>query len=78
MKNKGNYSAVGNLLNKQKQRSLVLPFLAGNFFHFAIYVSFGNELVEAYFHRSSLTVMLLHSQGFWLCYTRLDSSQSLH
>ena len=43
-------------------------FLGGNFFHFAIYVSFGNEFVEAYIFRSSLTVMLLCSHGFCLCY----------
>ena len=32
------------------------------------YMFFGNEFVEAYISRSSLTVMLLHSQGFCLCY----------
>ena len=43
-------------------------FLAGNFYHFAIHVSFENEVVEAYVHRSSVTVALLGSQGFCLCY----------
>ena len=44
--------------------------MAGNFFDFAIYVSFENEVVEAYVHRSSLTVMLLCCQGF--VFVRLD------
>ena len=43
-------------------------FLAGSFYHFVIYVSFENEVVEAYIHKSSLTVTLLSSQGFCLCY----------
>ena len=46
-----------------------------------IYVFFGNDAVEAYIYRSSLTVMLLHSQGFCLCSQvtlDLTLSHSLH
>ena len=35
---------------------------------FAIYVSFGNEAAEAFVYRSSLTVTLIRSQEFCLCY----------
>ena len=42
---------------------------------------FGNDVVEAYIYRSSLTVTLLHSQGFCLCSQvtlDLTLSHSLH
>ena len=51
-------------------------FLVGNFFHFTIYVSFGNEVVKTYIYRSSLTVTLIGSQGSYLCYwVTLDLTQ---